>query len=198
MNKPVPGNWAKALGLEIPTSEVGPKINLPFGGAKPGSGSLPGEAHNAAVFQRYKLGLAAEEIANPGDPTRGPVVVDRFNAPKPTTPAQEAQLREYAALSTLAEREGYLNPTGRVSTAGAIEKDAKVARRLERFRAEEAGTPYGSNAAAHAPDSGWLGRGDPPFWLSAERRVNGTLSGQQQRYPLGYRPTLFIFVGDLP
>ena len=69
---------------------------------------------------------------------------------------------------------------------------------LERRRAREAGIPYGDDVAAHAPDSGWLGYGDPPFWLSADPRVNGTLAGQQQRYPLGYRPTRFIFIGDLP
>ena len=129
---------------------------------------------------------------------RGPVIVDRFNSPKGTTAAQEAQLREYASLSTLAEREGYLSPTGRVSTAGAIEQEAARARVLERQRAALAGTPYESNVAAHAPDSGWLGYGDPPFWLSTERRVNATIAGQQQRYPIGYKPTRFIFRGDLP
>ena len=156
------------------------------------------EAHNAANYERYKLQLLAEEIANPGDRMSGAVIVDRFNSPKVTTAAQEAQLREYASLSTLAEREGYLSPTGRVSTAGAIEREAARARVLERRRAALAGTPYDSNVAAHAPDSGWLGYGDPPFWLSTERRVNATIAGQQQRYPIGYKPTRFIFRGDLP
>lgn len=75
----------------------------------------------------------------------GVVIVDRFNSPKVTTAAQEAQLREYASLSTLAEREGYLSPTGRVSTAGAIEQEAARARALERQRAALAGTPYDSS-----------------------------------------------------
>jgi RHS repeat-associated protein len=159
----------------------------------------PNPAHSAASYEQYKLQLTAEEIANPGDAMRGPVVVDGFNAPKVTTASQEAQLREYASLSTLAEREGYLSPTGRVSTQGAIESQAARARVVERERARLAGTPYVlPNVAAHAPDSGWLGYGDPPFWHFAESRVNSTVAGQQARYPIGYKPTRFIFRGDLP
>ena len=156
---------------------------------------LDNPAHNAAAFERYKLSLFAEEHANPGDPFSGPVVVTPLKNGL-TTAAQVAQLREYAALASLAEREGALSPTGRVSTNGAIERQASRARRLERARAKAAGEPYGSSVAGHSPDSGWVGKGDPPFWLPLDKSINSSLAGQQGRYPINYKPTRFIYDGD--
>jgi len=86
---------------------------------------------------------------------------------------------------------GKLSPTGKVATAGPIRKDSEAKAAKERTRAEAAGTPY-KHVAGHAPDAMWLGHGTPHRWIDMTKRVNSSLSGQGQRYPIGYRPTSFI------
>ena len=74
------------------------------------------DPHNAAQYEQYKRQLAAEENANPGDPMRRKVV---FNDPEAgTTLEGQNQIREAVAYGNLVEQNGFLSPTGRVSTTG--------------------------------------------------------------------------------
>jgi hypothetical protein len=34
----------------------------------------------------------------------------------------------------------------------------------------------------------------PPTWIDMTKRVNSSLSGQGQRYPVWYKPTKFVLI----
>jgi hypothetical protein len=124
-----------------------------------------------------------------GRPMSGPVI---FNAPPNATQAQIDQTRAYVEGSNEALRAGALSPTGRVSTLGQLRTAATLAANQERARALAAGTPY-QGVVGHVPDTTWTGTPHPHSWLDLDRRVNSSLGGQSLRYPIGYRPTEFIF-----
>lgn len=151
-------------------------------------------ASDAFAFQQYKKDLLLQEIANPGESMRGPVVLQ--DPVKGASLAQQAQIREYVAVANLAIDEGYMSPTGRVSTTGRMRADASAAASAERARAMAAGKPY-SGVAAHGPDTTWTGLAQPPFWMDHDSSINSSIGRQAQNYPLGYRPTRFIYKGDM-
>jgi hypothetical protein len=140
--------------------------------------------------QRGATTLLNFEIVKPeANSLSGPVV---FRAPEGATAAEIAQLRAYVEGSNEALRNGVLSPVGRVSTKGTLRTDASIEAALERARAVEAGAPYQGHAG-HVPDTTWTGNPVPHSWLDLSPRINSSLGGQAGRYPLGYKPTEFIF-----
>jgi hypothetical protein len=158
-----------------------------------GNKATDNAAHNAANFARYKAELARLEALSPGDPMRGTVMLRRPVAG--STAAQDAQIRESMSFSNLSELEGYMSPTGRVSTEGALRSVADRAASAERARAVASGSPY-RWVVGHGPDTTWTGRPNAPFWVDLERSINSSLGRQAQGFPIGYRPSRFIFEGD--
>src|SRR5690606_676674 len=73
--------------------------------------------HSAYQYELLKRDLLRQEIANPGDLMSGPVILRDPVAG--ATPNQVQQIRQYADVSNLSIVEGYMSPTGRVSTSGA-------------------------------------------------------------------------------
>jgi hypothetical protein len=156
--------------------------------------SIENEGHNAALFAQYKQALTAAEIENPGNSMSGPVL---FNGPlSGATAAEEAEIMESVSLLNLVEREGYLSPTGRVSTSGALRADANKFAAIERARAAEAGTPY-QGFVGHAADTTWTNRPDAAFWVDVSQKINSSMGSQAKRYPLGYFPTRFVYQGEI-
>ncbi len=152
------------------------------------------EAHNAANYMKYKKQLEAAEIAKPGNSLRGRVV---FNNPLGGTTAEgQNMIREAAAYGNLAEQNGFLSPTGRVSTVGALRADASAAADVVREAAAEAGTPY-RFAVGHGPDTTWTGTPQSPYWQDTMQAINSSIGSQARRYPIGFRPTGFVYAGDL-
>ncbi len=49
---------------------------------------------------------------------------------------------------------------------------------------------------AHVPDTTWTGTPEPYGWLDLTPVVNTSLGGQSNRYPIGYKPTGFVFKED--
>ncbi|WP_147264617.1 polymorphic toxin-type HINT domain-containing protein [Streptomyces sp. NBRC 110611] len=121
----------------------------------------------------------------------GPVEV---RVPDWATDKEAKQFAAYVDAANDALKNGHLSPTGRVSTAGSIRREAARMAARERKRAAGAGAPY-QGVAGHAPDAMWLGHGTPPTWIDMSKRVNSSLSGQGQRYPVGYKPTKFVLIG---
>lgn len=126
------------------------------------------------------------QLPNPGGD--GPV---EFRVPEGATPAEVAQFHDYVNRSNQYLADGSLSDSGRVSTAGEIAREARREARLERIRARADGTPY-EGVVAHVPDSTWVGKGKPPGWGDYTSRVNSSLAGQVNRYPVGHNPTMFI------
>jgi hypothetical protein len=126
------------------------------------------------------------DLPNPGGD--GPV---EFHVPEGATPAEIAQFHDYVNRSNQYLADGSLSGSGRVSTAGEISREARREARLERARALAEGTPY-QGIVAHVPDSTWVGQGKPPGWGDYTSRVNSSLAGQVNRYPVGHNPTIFI------
>ena len=126
------------------------------------------------------------------DPMSGPVVFKPF---KGASEADVKALHEYVAGCNQALREGKLSPTGRVATKGTeIDRQAKRAARQER-RAHPEKYPSPDIVAGHVPDSTWLGHGNPPSWQAMPSKLNSSLAGQNNNYPVGYKPTEFL-VGE--
>ncbi|VTX93689.1 Uncharacterised protein [Actinomyces naeslundii] len=122
------------------------------------------------------------------DPMSGPVI---FYPPKNATAAELKELDDYVAGCNRALEAGALSPTGRVATTGTrLGTEAKYAAKLERMRHPELYS--GGKVAGHVPDTGW-GRGPEPHeWQPMSRKVNSSLGGQNKRYPVGYKPTIFL------
>jgi hypothetical protein len=119
---------------------------------------------------------------------RGPV---EFRLPKNLTSDERKQAQEYIDAANRARREGNLSPTGRVKVEGDLKRAKERAAERERQRGERAGQPYGSDVAAHLPDTTWVGQAEPPGWGRHTDRVNSILGSQSGRYPEGYIPTDF-------
>lgn len=116
--------------------------------------------------------------------------VVEFEIPSWATPQEAQQVRDYVAGCNAALAACALSPTGRVRTAGNLERAAGNAASRENRRARRAGTPY-VGVAGHVPDSTWNGRPDPHSWMDLTRRINGSLASQSRNYPLGFKPTGF-------
>jgi hypothetical protein len=162
-----------------------------------GSGKVANDgARSAYQYQLLKRDLLRQEIANPGNPMSGPVVLRDPVAG--ATPAQVQQIRQYADIGNLSIAEGYMSPTGRVSTTGTLRREASAAAAEERARAITEGRPYTSGSVVgHGLDTTWTGRPVAPFWLGMDYSINSSLGRQAQNYPLGYKPTHFIYQKDL-
>ncbi|MFJ3220778.1 hypothetical protein ACIPLC_33255 [Kitasatospora sp. NPDC086801] len=111
------------------------------------------------------------------------------------TDDQVGQFEAYVEAANDAISKGLLSPTGRVSTAGKIRREAAREAKKERKRAEKASTPY-TGVAGHAPDAMWLGHGTPPTWIDMHMTVNSSLSAQGQRCPVGCKPKRFVIVDN--
>lgn len=118
-----------------------------------------------------------------------------FKAPPDATPAQIAQVKAYVDGCNEALKAGKLSSTGRVSTQGSLRRQASRAARKEAQRAANAGTPY-TGHVGHVPDTTWTGTPDPYDWLDLDPVVNTSLGGQSNGYPIGYKPTGFVFKED--
>ena len=105
------------------------------------------------------------------------------------------QVKDYVNGCNEALKAEALSSTGRVSTKGDLRRQASAAARNEKIRAQQAGTPY-SGHAGHVPDTTWTGRPQPYSWLDLDPIVNTSLGGQSTKYPVGYKPTIFIFTED--
>jgi hypothetical protein len=139
-------------------------------------------------------GQGASSPASPqlsADGMSGPVEV---KPPPNATPEQIEQTKKYVEGSNKALKDGALSPTGRVSTKGDLRADASLSAAQERARAAAAKTPY-SGHAGHVPDTTWTGKADPHSWLDLDPAVNTSIGGQAKRYPIGFKPTEFIFKG---
>lgn len=121
----------------------------------------------------------------------GPVVV---RAPKNATPDQIAQVKRYVAGSNRALKAGQLSPTGKVSTKGTLRDQASAAARAERAANPAA---YTGKHAAHVPDTTWTGKPTPPSWDAQDGRVNTSVGGQSNAYPVGFTPTKFVYGGRM-
>lgn len=120
----------------------------------------------------------------------GPVEFSNFEG---ASPEQMAQYQRYVEVGNEARDAGALSPTGRVSTSGALSRQATQAAQAERLRAAAAGAPH-SGVVGHGPDTTWTGNPKAFKWLDLDPKVNSSLAGQVNRYPVGYRPTEFRFV----
>ena len=122
------------------------------------------------------------------DPMSGPVV---FYPPKNPTAAEIQEVDDYVAGCNRALEANALSPTGRVATTkSSLAKEAQDAAARERKAHPELYS--GGKVAGHVPDTGW-GRGPEPHeWQAMTRRVNSSLGGQNKRYPVGYKPTIFL------
>ena len=122
------------------------------------------------------------------DPMSGPVV---FYPPKNPTAAEIQEVDDYVAGCNRALEANALSPTGRVATTkSSLAKEAQDAAARERKAHPELYS--GGKVAGHVPHTGW-GRGPEPHeWQAMTRRVNSSLGGQNKRYPVGYKPTIFL------
>ena len=118
-----------------------------------------------------------------------------FRAPPNATPELKAQVQIYVDGYNAALKAGRLSKTGRVSTKGALRDQASDAAKKEARRARKAGTPYKGHVS-HVPDTTWTGTPEPYCWEDFDPIVNTSLGGQSRRYPIGYKPTGFVFKED--
>ena len=148
------------------------------------------QAQPVMVVEGGDGGPAAQSIIE--QQNSGPV---RVRPPPNATPEEIAQVRAYCQGCNEALSRGELSPTGRVSTAGELRREASAAAARERARAAATGTPYQGHVG-HVPDTTWTGNAEPPSWGDLGPRVNTSLGGQAGGYPVGYKPTVFEFVED--
>ena len=88
-----------------------------------------------------------------------------------------------------------MSPTGRVSTKGKLRQEASRAARKEGKRAADNGEAYKVHVG-HVPDTTWMGQPNPHSWLDLDPKVNMSIGGQANKYPIGYKPTKFKFVKE--
>ncbi|NMC56790.1 MAG: hypothetical protein GYA50_06185 [Eubacteriaceae bacterium] len=105
---------------------------------------------------------------------------------------QIKQVKLYIKGANKALREGYISPIGRVSTKGDLRIRASKAAGEERERAAIAGTPYKGHVG-HVPDTTWTGTAQPHSFLDLDAKVNSSIGGQANGYPIGYKATKFIY-----
>jgi|GEM_PF-7066966 len=152
------------------------------------------KAEEALVVKTYSGSIHDIEFVGPFPRDMGPVWIK----PMPgMTQVELDQINAYIKLSNDAVLAGVLSPTGRVSTKGALRFDASRQAMQERKAGLLAGTPYVGHVG-HVPDTTWMGTPTPYAWLDLSPRVNMSLGGQAGGYPLGYKPTIFVFDGGLP
>ena len=145
-----------------------------------------GAAEGENVAEVAGDGVGSGENINTGE-------VEFFH-PKNATIEEIEQIKRYVDLCNEAQMHDYLSPTGRVSTRGQLRRRASKAAEKERKRAAIAGVPYKGHVG-HAPDTTWTGKEDPFRYLDLSPRVNESLGAQAVKYPIGYKPTKFVYKG---
>jgi RHS repeat-associated protein len=122
----------------------------------------------------------------PDPPRSGPVHVGPpFGSPSPDAAADS---REYVRRVNAARRSLTLV---RQTTSGHMERQRQAATRAARRR-------MGCSSwqqAGHVPDVLWTGQVNPPAarWFCMSAQANTSVGAQQRQYPIGWRPTGFIF-----
>ncbi|CAL9529999.1 hypothetical protein SUDANB6_04036 [Streptomyces sp. enrichment culture] len=111
------------------------------------------------------------------------------------TDDEAQQCADYVDAADAAIAQGQMLPTGRVSTAGAIRREAAREAAAERRRAAAAGTPY-AGVAGHVPDAMWPGQEKPPTWIDMTKHVDSGLPAQGQRCPVGCSPRRFVLMDN--
>ncbi len=101
-------------------------------------------------------------------------------------------MKAYIRGCNKALKAGKLSSTGRVSTKGSLRSKATQSAKKEKNRARKAGTPYKGHPG-HVPDTTWTGDPNPYSWLDLDPRVNTSLGSQAKNYPVGYKPTKFVY-----
>jgi hypothetical protein len=153
-------------------------------------GILPGERVAESEWAR-----GAPLVANTGylggyGPYTGPVI---FRVPASgATSSEMKEIEDYVKGANMALNGGALSRTGRVRTSGGLRKAARDAIDVERERAAAAGAPYIGDVG-HVPDTTWMGVPSPYLWSDMSPRINKSLGAQARQYPLGFKPTEFIF-----
>lgn len=168
-------------------------------------GPLDGDSHSGDTTEVKKRATAARVRPTKSHGAQqkragvksGPV---RFSVPRKlqgkATAEHKRQAQEYVDAANQANTDGKLSPTGRVRPSQDPElKAAKdKAARDERTRAENDPNDeaYGDQVAAHLPDTTWSGTADPPGgWGRHDDAINASLGSQSDKYPEGYKPTVF-------
>ncbi|MCU5328081.1 type VII secretion protein [Bacillus wiedmannii] len=165
----------------------------PFGKiAKVGKGVKMTAKATEAVNKAKKVPVEKVNGVKGAGKAGGPVEV---KAPPGATDEQIAQVKAYVEGSNKALEAGALSPTGRVSTKGKLRQEASRAARLEGKRAADNGEAYKGHVG-HVPDTTWMGKPEPHSWLDLDPKVNMSIGGQANKYPIGYKPTKFKFVEE--
>ena len=153
---------------------------------------LNSKAVVAEKAEKAKLVLQDEtgEFSLSPNKNSGEVV---FKAPPNSTPEEIEQFKQYVDGCNEALEAGYLSDSGRVSTKGILSKLSSKSARTERLRALNEGNPYIGHVG-HVPDTTWTDNPVPFKYLDLSPRVNSSLGGQAGHYPVGYKPTKFIFL----
>lgn len=118
------------------------------------------------------------------------------------TKAERDQAEEYVAAGNRAIKEGFISPTGRVSTTAntELERQARNEAKKERDRAKnDQHSPNYKGIVAHLPDTGWMNKdtkGVPMEWSDHTRRLNSSIAGQNPTYPVGFKPSEFKMHDD--
>jgi len=133
-----------------------------------------------------KIGLSCfqssvKNISKSGD---GPVI---FKPPPGATKEEIKQVIKYCEGCNDALKNDALSPTGRVSTTGELRREASKQAAIQKKSGNYSGH------AGHTPDTTWTGDPIPFQWLDLTPKVNSSLGGQARGYPIGYKPTIFIF-----
>jgi RHS repeat-associated protein len=109
------------------------------------------------------------------------------------TAAERDSMRAATEAFEASREAGHLHPDGRQSTQGTLRDQADVEAARERRRAAQDGAPY-QGAAGHIPDTTWTGVAAPPGgWMDLPHSVNSSMGAQSRRYPVGFRPTKFVY-----
>lgn len=165
------------------TGDAVPVVNVSAGSTE--------SAGSGLTLRPYSGSMNSPDFVGPYPQGTGPVWVKPIPG---ATQAEIDQINAYIAGSNDAIAAGALSPTGRVSTAGTLRAQASYQAALERQAAADAGAPYVGNAG-HVPDTTWTGNPVPHSWLDLSPRVNMSIGGQANGYPIGYKPTIFLYGG---
>ncbi|RSN92343.1 hypothetical protein, partial [Acinetobacter pittii] len=135
--------------------------------------------------------IYSAEFIGPYPENVGPVWI---RPPEGATLEQIDQINRYIIGSNEAIAANALSSTGRVSTKGQLRRAASKAALDERALAYQEGRAYIGHVG-HVPDTTWMGTAQPYSWLDLDARINMSIGGQAPQYPIGYKPTIFLFDG---